>query len=163
MTSLVAAPLTLREANAFVKRHHRHHGPVRGQKLAIGAMWEGELIAVAILGRPVSRMRDDGRKLETLRLCTDGVKRPLGRENRRGEPMFVNAASFLHGRARKVAAAMGCSLGTYILESEHGISLIAAGYRYVRRTAGGSWDVPSRRRIDKHPTEPKLLFEAATP
>jgi len=32
-----AVPLSLREANAFVKLHHRHHGEVDGHKLAFGA------------------------------------------------------------------------------------------------------------------------------
>lgn len=155
---LVAIPLTLREANTFVSQHHRHHGPTRGFKLAIGAQWNGELIAVAILGRPVSRIRDNGKNLETLRLCTDGIKRPVG-VNRHGAPTFVNAASFLYGRARKVASALGCAIGTYILESEDGISVKAAGYQFSHKTAGGSWDTPTRRRIDHHPIEPKLLYE----
>lgn len=160
MTGLRAVPLTLREANDFVRQHHRHHGAVIGHKLAIGAEWQGRLIAVAVLGRPVSRHRDDGHTLEALRICTDGVKRPLGR-NRHGKPCFVNAASFLYARCRKIAAAMGCQLGTYILESETGVSLKAAGYRWVHATDGGSWDRPSRpRERSGHPESPKQLFEA---
>lgn len=159
MSGLRAVPLSLREANEFVRQHHRHHGEVEGHKLAFGAEWNGKLIAVAILGRPVARNRDDGTALEALRLCTDGVKRPLGK-NRRGEITFVNAASFLYGRANKIAAAMGCRIGTYILENERGVSLQAAGYRFVQKTEGGSWDRRNRRREDRHPTEPKQLFEA---
>lgn len=159
MSGLRAVPLSLREANEFVRQHHRHHGVVEGHKLAFGAEWNGKLIAVAILGRPVSRGRDDGANLEALRICTDGVKRPIGK-NRRGQICFVNAASFLYGRARKIAAAMGCELGTYILETESGVSLKAAGYSFKHKTEGGSWDTPARRRQDKHPIEPKLLFEA---
>ncbi len=37
MTRLVCLPLTLGEANAFVVRHHRHHGPVVGHKFSLGA------------------------------------------------------------------------------------------------------------------------------
>lgn len=157
--TLLAVPLTLRQANAFVEQHHRHHGPVRGFKLAVGAEWKGELIAVAILGRPVSRVRQADRKLEVVRLCTDGVRREVG-VNRHGQPAYVNAASFLYARMRKIAAAMGCEIGTYILECESGISVRAAGYSFTHKTAGGSWDTPSRRRTDTHPIEPKLLFEA---
>lgn len=133
MTALRAVPLSLREANVFVRQHHRHHGEVQGHKLAIGAEWSGKLIAVAILGRPIARNRDDGATLEALRLCTDGVKRPLGK-NRSGQVAFVNAASFLYGRAAKIAAAMGCRIGTYILEDERGTSVQAAGYRFNFQT-----------------------------
>ena len=34
--SLELTPMTLREANAFVEQHHRHHGPVVGHKFSIG-------------------------------------------------------------------------------------------------------------------------------
>lgn len=161
MSSLVAVPLTLRQANSFVERYHRHHGPVRGFKLAVGAEWDGKLIAVALLGRPVNRVRQADRKLEVIRLCTDGVKRKIG-TNRVGVPTFVNAASFLYARMRKIAAAMGCEIGTYILESEAGISVRAAGFHFVHKTASGSWDTPTRRREDHHPVEPKLLFEGTS-
>ena len=66
-----------------------------------------ELRAVPLSLREVSRHRDDRTTLEAVRICTDGVKRPLGRDNRRGDVMFVNAASFLYGRCAKIAAAMG--------------------------------------------------------
>jgi hypothetical protein len=51
-------------------------------------------------------------------------------------------------------------LGTYILASEPGTSLTAAGYRLVGEVKGRSWNCQSRPRIDKHPTQNKLLFEA---
>jgi hypothetical protein len=35
----------------------------------------------------------------------------------------------------------------------------AAGWRKIGETKGGSWSRPSRERDDKHPTEPKMLFE----
>ena len=47
-----------------------------------------------------------------------------------------------------------------LLETEKGISLDASGWKYKYTTTGGSWDTPSRRRIDKAPTEPKKLYEA---
>ena len=157
---LVAVPITLREGNAFVRQYHRHHRPVRGFKLGIGAEWAGELIVVVLIGRPVSRVRGEQPIIEVTRLCTDCVQRQIG-VNRKGEPTFVNAASFLYARAQKVAAAMGCVIGTYILETEEGVSVRAAGYRFVRKTRGGSWDRNGRPREDKAPTVPKLLFEAA--
>ncbi len=59
MTGLMAIPVSLDEANAFVRDHHRHHQPVVGHKFSIGAVFGERLIGVAIVGRPVSRHRDD--------------------------------------------------------------------------------------------------------
>ena len=57
-------PVSLKEANAFVAEHHRHHKPVVGHKFSIGCMQAGRLVGVAIVGRPVSRYLDDGLTLE---------------------------------------------------------------------------------------------------
>ena len=135
----------LDEANAFVARLHRHHKPVVGHLFSLGAVLNGELVGVAIVGRPVARMRDDGRTAEVTRLCTDGTK---------------NACSFLYGAAARAAFALGFErIGTYILASETGTTLRASGWRLIGETKGGSWSRPSRGRDDKHPTEPKTLFE----
>ena len=67
-------PITLKEANGFVASYHRHHGPTVGCKFAIGLQSNGDLVGVAICGRPVSRYLDDGLTLEVNRLCTDGTK-----------------------------------------------------------------------------------------
>jgi len=133
------------EAAKFVREHHRHHTPPVGHLFSIGAEFDGRLVGVAIVGRPVARHRDDGSTAEVTRLCTDGTR---------------NAASFLLGRACKAAFALGFRrIGTYTLGSESGASLRGAGWRLIGERGGGSWSVPSRPRIDKHPTEPKLLWE----
>lgn len=151
-------PLSLREANAFVRRHHRHHKPVRGQKFSLGAAYEGALVGCAIVGRPVSRMRQDGSTLEVTRLCTDGVPRKV--VDRRGKEHTLGICSFLYRAAARAAFALGYTrIGTYILASEIGASLTGADWRLVRKSAGGSHSRKSRPRIDKHPLEPKLLFE----
>lgn len=137
--------VSLDAANAFVAEHHRHHKPVVGHKFSLGAVLEGTLVGVAIVGRPVARMRDDGSTLEVTRLCTDGTR---------------NACSFLYGAAARAAFALGYKrIGTYILASEQGRSVVAAGWREIGRTSGGSWSRESRKRDDKHPTIPKTLFE----
>ena len=143
--SLRLCRMELADANAFVAQHHRHHKPVVGHKFSLGAVLEGDLVGVVIVGRPVSRMRDDGNTLEVTRLCTTGAK---------------NACSFLYGAAARAAFALGYRrLGTYILKSEDGASLRASGWRLIGERGGGSWSAPSRPRTDKHPTERKLLFE----
>jgi hypothetical protein len=132
-------------AQAFVAEHHRHHTPPVGHLFSLGAYQGDRLCGVAIVGRPVSRHRDDGQTAEITRLCTDGTK---------------NAASFLLGRAAKAAFALGFArIGTYTLKREPGTSLVAAGWQLLGEIKGRSWDTPSRRRTDKHPTENKLLWE----
>lgn len=138
----------LSDANAFVARLHRHHKPVVGHLFSIGAAENGTLVGVAIIGRPVSRMRDDGLTAEVTRLCTDGTK---------------DACSFLYGASARAAFALGFKrIGTYILASEPGTSLTGAGWRLIGETKGGSWSRPSRGRTDKHSTEPKTLFELSS-
>lgn len=135
----------LDEANAFVARHHRHHGPVVGHLFSVGAAEGDRIVGVVIVGRPVARMRDDGITAEVTRLCTDGSP---------------GACSFLYGAAARAAFALGFKrIGTYILASEPGMSLTAAGWRLIGEVRGRSWSAPSRPRVDKHPTQDKLLFE----
>lgn len=137
--------IKLAEANDFVARLHRRHKPVVGHLFSLGAVLDDQLVGVAIVGRPVARMRDDGVTAEVTRLCTDGTR---------------NACSFLYGAAARAAFALGFTrIGTYILASEDGTTMRAAGWRKIGETKGGSWSRPSRERDDKHPTEPKQLFE----
>ena len=112
--SIEICPMTLREANAFVEQHHRHHKPVVGHKFSIGCTDGKEIVGVAIVGRPVSRHLDDGWTLEVNRLCTDSTH---------------NACSMLYAAAWRAARAMGYRrLVTYILDSESGTSLKASGW-----------------------------------
>ena len=143
-------PLPLDEANAFVSQHHRHHGPVIGHKFSLGVADEAQTIrGVAILSRPVARSLDDGLTLEITRVATDGAK---------------DASSALYGAARRATFALGYQrLVTYTLKSEIGTSLKAAGYRIMGEVKGRSWSCKSRPRVDKHPLQGKLRWEAAPP
>jgi hypothetical protein len=148
MSKLHHVRVGLDEANAFVTAHHRHHKPVVGHLFSLGAVLEDKIVGVAIVGRPVSRFRDDGITAEVTRLCTNGNR---------------NACSFLYGASARAAFALGFKrIGTYILASEPGVSLTAAGWRLIGETPGRSWSVPSRPRVDKHPLQKKLLFERTT-
>lgn len=144
--STTIVPVSLADANVYVAQFHRHHKPVVGHKFSIGAIDDtGELRGVAIIGRPVARHRDDGLTLEVTRCCTDGTP---------------NTCSALYAAAWRAARAMGYRrIGTYTLVSEPGTSLRAAGWHAVHQVRGRSWDTPSRRRTDKHPTLDKQLWE----
>lgn len=146
MSRLEAVPLTLAEANAFVEQLHRHHKPTVGHKFSIGAAVNEKIVGVCIVGRPVSRHRDDGGTLEVTRLCTDGTR---------------NACSFLYGRAAKAAFALGYRrIGTYTMPEEGGASLRASGWKMIAETPGRSWSAKSRPRVDTHPLGQKLLWES---
>jgi hypothetical protein len=143
---LAACHVELAEANAFVEKHHRHHRPVLNHKFSIGAAFGDEIVGVVIVGRPVARGRDDGLTLEITRLATDGTR---------------NACSFLYGCAARAGFALGYKrIGTYILASEPGTTLKAAGWRLIGEVRGRSWSCETRPRVDKHPLQGKLLWEA---
>jgi hypothetical protein len=141
-------PIDFDEACEFIARHHRHHQPPQGWKFGVAANDGEKVVGVAIVGRPVARNRDDGWTLEVTRCCTDGTK---------------NAASFLYAACWRAARALGYrKLGTYILESEPGTTLRAAGWREMHKTSGGSWRRDSRLRVDVHPLESKTLWEISS-
>jgi hypothetical protein len=142
---LLIIPMDLDEANAFVEQHHRHHKRVVGHKFSIGVSKGDVVCGVAIVSRPVARYLDNGWTLEVTRCCTDGTP---------------NAASLLYGAARRACFALGYKkLITYTLKEESGVSLRASGWKCLGEAGGGSWSVPSRPRVDKHPLQRKLRWE----
>lgn len=145
---LEIVPISLKEANAFVSQHHRHHRPVVGHKFSIGASDGEKIVGVAIVGRPVSRYLDDGWTLEVNRCCTDGTK---------------NACSILYGAAWRAARAMGYKkVVTYILASENGSSLKASGYKCIGQAGGLRWTGKRRPQVDLYPAQMKLRFDRST-
>ncbi len=151
-------PMAFDIAAAFVAEHHRHHTPPVGHKFSIGAVRDDRLVGVVIVGRPVARRRDDGATLEVTRLCVDPAEPVV--IDRHGVTHQPAACSFLYRCASRAAFALGYArIGTYTLKSEPGTSLKAAGWTLIGETPGKSWSVPSRPRSDKHPIEPKLLWE----
>ena len=139
-------PITLSEANEYVRKYHRHHKPVVGHKFSIAVSNQDEVVGVVIVGRPVSRVLDNGWTLEVNRCCTDGTK---------------NAPSMLYSAAWRVAKGLGYTrLLTYILQEEPGTSLKAAGWRLIGERGGGNWNCKARPRIDTEHQQRKLMFEA---
>lgn len=122
-------PITLATANQVVKLWHRHSTPVVGHRFSLGLFDElGPLLGVAIVGRPVSRVLDDG--------------------------STRNACSMLYGAACRAARAAGFRrVVTYTLASETGASVRAAGFRLDGVTRGRQWSTPTRVR-DQRSTTP---------
>jgi hypothetical protein len=131
---MLVVPMNISEANEFVASFHRHNKPTVGGKFAIGASNGDELIGVAIVGRPVARLLDDGYTCEVLRCCVVDHA-PKG------------SCSFLYSRCWRIWAAMGGRrLVTYTLTSESGSSLRGAGWKMVAQTKPGDWNCKGRER-----------------
>ena len=126
---LTLIPVSLAQANEFVRQHHRHHKPVAGHKFSIGCAENGRLCAVAIVGRPVSRYLDDGFTLEVNRLCSDGTK---------------NACSILYAAAARATRAMG---------------LRAAGWTNAGLAGGKAWTGSRRPAQPIYPAQMKYRYE----
>jgi len=131
--SLKLRSITLKEARAFVGRHHRHNKPHVGQLFAVGLDEDGELVGVGVAGRPVARGLCDGATCEITRLCVTTRQ---------------NACSMLYGALCRAAHALGYSrVVTYTLESESGASLKASNFAVDGFVDGGrSWSSLGRVR-----------------
>lgn len=146
MPRFVVRPCELKTANAFIEQLHRHHKPVQGHRFSL-ALWEGEkMVAVATVGRPVAR--HGGLPIEVLevtRLCSDGTE---------------HACSALYQACARVGKAMGYKrIQTYILESEPGTSLKAAGWTDEGEAGGGQWKhTDGKPRRTDQPTEKKRKY-----
>jgi len=129
-------PCSIERAKAYVAELHRHHTPSTGARYAVAvADEEGAVRGVAMIGRPVARLLDDGWTLEVSRVATDGCP---------------NACSALYGAALRLAKALGYAcLITYTRVDEPGSSLRAAGWDNDGPIRARSWDMPGRRRVDK--------------
>lgn len=133
--SLDIVPISFKEAAHFVFLHHRHHPPPIGHKFSIAVANDDTIVGVAMIGRPVARMFDDGLTLEVNRTCTDGTK---------------NVNSLLYGAAWRAVKAMGYRrLITYTRADESGSSLKAAGWKVVAyRPPRKGWSRQGRPRVD---------------
>ncbi len=143
--ALSIKPITLRAANEYVSKYHRHHKQTTGHKFSISCVNDdGETCGVAICGRPVSRHLDNGSNLEINRLCTDGTK---------------NACSILYGACARIAKEMGYEkIITYILASESGASLKASGFLCEGEAGGEVWTGKRSGRDNGVPKEMKTRW-----
>lgn len=141
-------------AKEFVARYHRHCPPPAGWRFGAGIANGHQLIGVVMVGRPVARMIDASTTVEVNRLCVrDDL--PSG--------LTWNACSMLYAWAAREARRRGYrKIITYTLETEAGTSLRAAGWHIEHTTRGGSWDTPTRRRVDKTTTCAKHRWSPVT-
>jgi len=152
MRKLRLIPLTLKQANALITKLHRHHKPVVGHRFTIGCTDGENEVGAAVVGRPVGRETSQYDVAEVTRLVADGTP---------------HVCSKLYSACARAAGAMGYErIQTFILNSEPGVSLTAAGWYRVRtngepctcedgcsecQTKGRDWNTPARggRRTDQ--------------
>jgi len=143
-------PVDWETAARFCNLWHRHHKAPPRHKFSIGVASDDLVLrGVAIVGRPVSFVYDDGLTLEVNRTATDGA---------------ANANSMLYGAAWRAAKALGYGrLITYTQQGETGASLRASGWVVVaERPARKGWNSPSRPRDDNgNDGIPRTLWEAS--
>lgn len=148
--------MILREANDFVERWHRHSARTSndGGKFAIGLEDDGQLVGVAIVGRPIARLLQVPGAAELLRLCTS-PKAPKG------------SGSKLYSRAKRIWQLMGgTQLLTYTLDRESRATMHGAGLKDSDAVPvkGEQWDRAKRRRsIKAIHDEPKLRWTETLP
>lgn len=135
-------PITIRAANVFVTDFHRHNKRVTGAKFAIGLTEDCKLIGVAIAGRPIARMLDNGKTIEILRVCV--------------KEEYKNANSKLYGRVKRICQLMGYEkIITYTLQRESQASLKAIRAKPVSNVKPGDWD-----RLNRHRNGQEIYSEA---
>lgn len=149
---LIATPMTLTEANAFVRSFHRHNKPTAGGLFAVGASDGEKLTGVAIVSRPVARKLDDGKTVEIVRCCVvEGAPK--------GTP------SFLYQRCWRAARELGWGRAiTYTLQSEGGASLRGAGWKIVAELKPNNpamWQTRPNREWQPVTGQAKFRWEAA--
>lgn len=152
MAKIHPFPITIQDANIVVRQWHRHNKPVLSARFAIAAVVGGEMVGVAITGRPVARHLDDGLTAEVVRVCTL-PEAPKGTN------------SFLYAACWRVWRNMGgLKLITYTLKSESGVSLKGAGWKVVGEVQPSKgWSRPSMNHLNRVDdpiyAQPKLRWE----
>lgn len=155
---LKPVPCSIRLANDFVETYHRHslRTSRNGGKFAVAAVYDGLVVAVAIVGNPLSATYMDKRTAEVLRSCClpNAPK---------------NCNSFLYGLCRRIWFEMGgAKIITYTLQSESGVSLTGAGWLKVADVRGhpvetwGKSDGKKRQQQSIYAL-PKFRWEACNP
>lgn len=156
--STALLPIALRHARAFVNEHHRHNVAPQGWLFGVQLVQGDATVGVAIAGRPVARMLQDGRTVEITRLTLI-----------EGAPK--NAATRLYGALCRAAKALGYVRAvTYTLVSELATSVRAAGFTKAADVAqADAWtehEGVNRRQTnifgeELRPTEAKVRWERA--
>ncbi|MEU8284254.1 XF1762 family protein [Micromonospora sp. NPDC048905] len=131
-------PISYRQACAYISAHHQQLERPQGHSFSLGLTdHAGNLIGVAMVGRPDARHHDDGLTAEVTRLAYDGPR---------------NACSVLLAAAWRVARRMGYQrMITYTRTDGPAADLRAAGWKVVTEAVPSAlgWNRLRRRRAGR--------------
>lgn len=124
---IVLRPASRDEANALIRKWHRHHKPVVGCRFSAIATLSGEDVGAVVVSNPRARaLAQDPRCGEVVRLVCRGGDRNVG--------------SKLLGAAWRAWVALGGHrLVSYVRVDETGTVYRAAGWRVVAVTPARDW------------------------
>lgn len=138
-------PIGFREACKFVADHHRYLASPRGCLFCVGVHSYLGLVAVAIVGRPISPTQQDGETCEITRLAAI--------DNWRNASSCAIAASW------RVAKALGYTrIISYVDARLNGESFKAAGMKFVLTRPRSGWHGRTLQQ-PSHATAFTSLFE----
>jgi len=124
MAQLVVYPITQLDARRHVQRHHSHLNAPIGGLFSVSVRDGDRIVCVAIVGRPVARLMQNGLTCEVIRLCSDGTS--------------PHAASMALGACVRGAVALGWRrIVSSTILGEPGTCYRAAGWRPTSISEGG--------------------------
>jgi L-amino acid N-acyltransferase YncA len=124
-------PITRDEANAVIRRWHRHHKSILNAIVKVGLEVDGELVGCVVVERPRAEALCDAVTFEVSRLCCDGT--------------HPHAASKLLGAAWAAARAQGVRrLVSYTRVDEDGTCYRAAGWVATALVDGRKWNTGNK-------------------
>lgn len=119
-------PITFRAAQIFIQQNHSYLPRPRTHLFSVSVTNKTGIVAVAIVGRPVSASQCDGLTCEITRLAT--------------VPGHRNVASMAIGAAWRVAKNLGYNrMISYVKADLNGESYIAANMKYIWTKPRGKW------------------------
>lgn len=122
-------PITFRAAQIFVQKYHHYLPRPRTHLFSVSIANRIGVVAVAIVGRPVSASQCDGTTCEIIRLAT--------------VPGHKNTASMAIGAAWRTAKALGyIRLISYVAGHLNGESYRAANMKFIWERPRGRWNAP---------------------
>jgi hypothetical protein len=129
---LLVRPSTLREANHYVRLWHSHNEPVRGCMFTVACETRtGDVVGVAIVGRPIAPALQDGRTIEVTRVATPGL---------RADRRCWGAMSMMIRSVWAAAWAIGVRRGvSYTRADESGRGYEVAGWLPVATCKTAAW------------------------
>lgn len=143
------APITGREARAWVSDVHRHLPRVHGALFAVSVELDGVRVGAALAGNPARVWLGTRRFVITRCAVLPDLPEVRTRMPGTGRPDAHAApvCSMLYGALCRAGKALGyVEAWTYTLPGENGRSIRAAGFEYQGETSAEEWDRPGRAR-----------------